>query len=207
MWPEVKQAKEENRYELVLSGPEVSERIKEEGILDPAVYELSQLNFLRVSKSPLSSIHDDISRLDNLTSLILQSNQLQKLSSSLGRLCKLKVLDVSFNLLEDLPEEIGQLANLTSLNLCTNKISAFPNIDGCVNLAIMDVSHNNLETFPDICHECLIHLADVKLNDNQIAEVPPSVSVLQSLKVLDLGNNLLKTVPGELADCVKIKGK
>ncbi|XP_064085942.1 leucine-rich repeat-containing protein 47-like [Macrobrachium nipponense] len=205
MWPEVKQAKEENRYELVLSGTEVSERIEEEGGVDPSVYELSQLNFLRISKSPLTTIKDDVGLLANLTSLILQLNKLEKLPVTVGNLTKLKVLDVSFNSLEDLPSEINKLSNLSTLNLGSNKIRALPSLEGCISLAILEVGHNLLTEFPDICKESLVHLADVKLNDNQISEVSPDLTVLPSLKILDLGNNQLKTVPGELADCVKLK--
>ncbi|KAK7005590.1 B3/4 domain, partial [Halocaridina rubra] len=200
-----KLVKEEKRYELVLSGEDVNKRIERQGGLDPAVYELTQLNFLRISKSPLTSLEDSISVLDNLTSLILQANNLGKLPETIGKLQKLKILDVSFNCLEGLPDSISQLSSLATLNACSNKICVLPNIEGCVNLSILDLGHNNLEKFPNICHENLLHLSDVKLNDNQITDVSPNLPRLASLKILDLGNNALKTVPGEVADCARLK--
>lgn len=205
MWPEVKQAMEEKRYELVLSGQDVNNKIKEQEALDPAVYSLTQLNFLEVSRSPLTSISPDIGQLVNLTNLIFQGNKLHSLPETIGNLEKLKVLDVSGNCLPSLPDGIGKLTNLTTLIASSNELSALPNLENCINLAVLDVGKNKLTDFPDVCHEKLTLVADLKFADNHINDIPSSVTVLSSLKILDLGNNTIKTVPGELADCLKLK--
>ncbi|XP_045613032.1 leucine-rich repeat-containing protein 47 [Procambarus clarkii] len=205
MWPEVRQACEEKRYELVLTGEEVNSRIESAEGLDPAVYTLTQLNFLGVSRSPLTCLSSEIGQLVNLTNLIFQGNKLQALPETIGNLEKLKVLDVSLNCLESLPDSIGNLTNLTTLIASSNELSALPNLEKCSNLSILDISKNKIVSFHDICHENLALLADVKFSCNQITEVPPSISVLTSLKVLDLGSNNLTTVPGELIDCLKLK--
>ncbi|XP_042229818.1 leucine-rich repeat-containing protein 47-like isoform X1 [Homarus americanus] len=204
MWPEVQQALDEKRYELVLSGDDINKKIEDEG-LDPGLYELSHLNFLRVSKSPLVTISEDIGKLRNLTNLILPGNKIQTLPETIGNLEKMKLLDISINCLQSLPNGIGNLISLTTLNANNNELLALPNLEKCINLAILDVSGNKLSDFPDICHESLAHLADVKLTSNQINEIPTNVSTLPSLKTLDLGSNVIKVVPGELIDCVKLK--
>ncbi|XP_063612403.1 leucine-rich repeat-containing protein 47-like [Penaeus indicus] len=205
MWPEVKKVKDENRYELVLMGEDVNKKIEKEEGLDPDLYELTQLNFLRVSKSPLISISEKISLLANLTNLVLDGNKLESLSGAVGKLDKLKVLDLSRNSLVTLPEEIGQLARLTTLNVSVNKLTSLPCLNNCSHLALLDARENCLTEFPDVGHDSLALLADIKFARNNISEIPVSVQVLPSLKHLDLEDNSIKVVPGELIDCIKLK--
>lgn len=207
MWHEVRQAREERRYELTLAGDEINQKIEDNGGLDPGVYELTQLNLLRVSRSPLTSLASDIGHLTNLTNLILQGNKLESLPETMGNLEKLKLLDVSENCLTSLPPGLANLSSLTTLNVNINRISVLPNFEKCVNLAILNVGQNCLTEFPDICHDSLAHLADVMLADNEICGIPSNITVLPSLKVLDVGNNTIKIVPGDLVDCQKLKGR
>ncbi|XP_042857441.1 leucine-rich repeat-containing protein 47-like [Penaeus japonicus] len=204
MWPELRKVKDENRYELVLMGEDVNKKIENEG-LDPDLCHLTQLNFLRVSKSPLSSVPESISLLANLTNLVLDGNKLESLSGAVGKLDKLKVLDVSRNSLETLPEEIGQLTRLTTLNVSFNKLASLPCLKECIHLALLDVRDNCLTEFPDVAQDSLALLADIKFARNNISEIPVSIHVLPSLKLLDLEGNNIKVVPGDLIDCVKLK--
>lgn len=206
MWPEVKQALEERRYELILTGQDVNKLIEAaEGKLEEAVYDLSLLNLLRVTNSPLSSLSEDVARLSNLTNLILQKNKLTSLPDGVSSLEKLKFLDVSINHLTSLPVNIGNLTSLTTLNITGNNLTSLPSLKGCVNLSVLEVSDNELSEFPDICHPDLAHLAEVRLANNQVCEVPDAVAVLPVIKLLDVAHNNIKTVPGELCDCVKLK--
>jgi Leucine-rich repeat (LRR) protein len=86
-------------------------------------------------------------------------------------------------------------------------LRVFPCMYENTKLSILDLSGNQFEEFPDICYPDLVHLAEVKLNGNKLKEVPPAVKELNSLKVLDLGDNGLTSVPGEIADINKLKGK
>lgn len=208
MWPEVKQALEERRYELVLSGQDVNSLIEEAGgQLEEAVYELSLLNLLRVTNSPLTSLSEDLARLKNLTNLILQKNKLTALPDAVCSLEKLKFLDVSINNLTTLPLNFSRLTSLTTLNVIGNQLTSLPSLQGCVNLSVLEVSENQLSEFPDICHADLAHLSEVRLANNEIPEVPDALTVLPALKLLDVAHNSIKTVPGELCDCVKLKGQ
>jgi len=206
MWPEIKDAKEGNKYELTLAGEDVQKNLENnDGELDPNVYNLSQLNLLRVNNLTLESIPEKIIQLENLTNLIIVGNKLVKLPEAIGCLKKLKFLDVSRNCLESIPDNIGKLEHLMTLNVSVNEITGLPGFESCVNLAHLDARKNKITEFPDICHESLVVIADVNLGDNEIPEIPLDITILPSLKILDLSNNNIKIVPGEVIDCVKLK--
>ncbi|CAL4142353.1 unnamed protein product, partial [Meganyctiphanes norvegica] len=206
MWPEIKDVKEENRYELTLTGDTVKKYLEDaDGELDPNIYDLSQLNLLRINNLPLESISEKIIQIENLANLILVGNKLKKLPDAIGSLQKLKFLDVSRNCIECIPESIGKLENLMTLNVSINSITELPGFESCVNLAHLDARDNSITEFPDICHESLGFLADVHMGNNKISEIPLNITVLPSLKILDLPGNSIKIIPGELIDCSKLK--
>lgn len=206
MWPEVKDAKDGNKYELTLAGDSVQKFLTDaDGELDPNLYELSQLNLLRINNLSLESISEKIIQLENITNLIVVGNKLNKLPEAVGSLQKLKFLDVSRNCLESLPDNVGKLENLATLIVSSNAITELPGFETCVNLAHIDARHNEITEFPDICFESLAHLADVHLGNNKISEIPLNITILPSLKILDLPGNVIKSIPGELMDCTKLK--
>lgn len=187
-WYEITQVIKSNRHELVLSGAEVSEKIKREG-LDPNLFKLDSINYLNINQTCLETLPDEIGNLQNLTNLVLHSNAIKKLPSKIENLTKLKVLDCSRNKLEELPTEVENLPQLMTLNLCSNLLSQLPSQISNTKLCSLDLSHNRFETFPEVCYSELTHLAEIRLNDNIIKEIPSEISVLPSLKLLDLGNN------------------
>lgn len=206
MWDDVQLALKEKRYELVLSGQEVNQLIeKAEGQLDPAVYDLTQLNLLKVTNTPLTSLSEDLARLANLTNLVLQNNRLTHLPDALGQLEKLKFLDVSSNCLTCLPASLSHHAALATLNVTGNQLTELPSFEECVSLAVLDVSHNKVSEFPAVCSSSLAHLSEVRLANNQVQQVPVAVVDLPALKLLDVAHNNIKIVPGELADAPKLK--
>jgi Leucine-rich repeat (LRR) protein len=78
MWTEIQQVQEHQRHELVLTGPEVAQRVAENG-LDEHLYNLAMLNFLEISKTPLATLDSRIGQLKNLTRLVLHYNKLKEL--------------------------------------------------------------------------------------------------------------------------------
>lgn len=204
MWPEISQARAENRHELILSGGEISQRLLQEG-LDPNLFKLIGLNLLRISETTLDSLQNEIANLVNLQSLLLHSNKISTITAKICDLSKLKMLDLSRNELTIFPAEIGKLSQLTSLNLSSNQLQQFPNLSQNVRLSVLDLSHNKLEEFPDICHSELALLSEVKLNSNCITSIPDELNVLPALKILDLSVNKVTMIPGELSDCLKLK--
>lgn len=204
MWPEIQTAKSEKRRELVLSGSEISGRIRKDGV-DVSVYGLTDLNYLSITETCLTEVTSDISKLENLQTLILHSNQLQEFSEGIAKLSKLKILDVSRNLIKSLPGNLASLSQITTINISNNKLESFPSLLNNAKLIVVDLSYNNLTAFPDICSSELANLSELKLQGNQIEEIPTTIGLLPALKMLDISNNKIKTLPGELADCCKLK--
>jgi len=206
-WEEVEVTRKENRRELVLTGKTVADRITKSG-LDSAIFSLTSLNFLDISSASLSSVPEDLGNLVNLTNLVLKGNSLTSLPTSLNLLTKLKLLDVSMNSITDLPD-MSSLAQLSTLNLAINGISGdFPScgLISCQRLAILDISLNGLTSLGDLETNMMELLAEVQASKNKIASLSSEIAKnWPALKKFDLSENSLKSVPGELADCVKLK--
>ncbi|KAJ8932625.1 hypothetical protein NQ314_014555 [Rhamnusium bicolor] len=178
MWPEIEKAKSENRHEIVLSGKEISERIAKD---------------------------DAIGNLSNLQTLVLHSNKLDQINENVSRLEKLKTLDLSLNSIKIIPDSFSGLLQLVTLNINANKLETFPTFTKNTKLSFLDLSNNNLKSFPDVCSEELGNLAELKLHGNEIEEIPSNISSLPALKLLDVSSNKIKEIPGELSDCHKLK--
>jgi len=186
----VKQAADENRHELVLTGTSVSKLIEESG-LDENLFDLHNLNYLNITQTCLRVMPDELEKLTNLTTLVLHSNEIAVLPSAIGRLTKLKVLDCSRNKLTSLPQELNNLPQLSTLNLASNQLQSIPSQNTNVKLSILDLSNNCFEVFPDVCYAELVHLSEIHVNGNQITEIPTTINQLQALKVLNLADNLI----------------
>lgn len=206
MWPEIEQAKSENKRELKLIGAEIAERIHSTGI-DSELFSLGNLNLLNISDTNLQHLPDGISNLKNLQSLLLFGNEISTISDSIAGLEKLKVLDVSRNKLNGIPDGIGELKNLATLNLSHNAITHFPALKSSEKLLSIDLSNNKLAVFPDICYESNVHLSEVNLQNNAIDKIPHGIVVLASLKQLNLAQNNVTKIPKCLADMPKLKGE
>ena len=202
-WPEVKQAADEHRYELVLSGAAVSERIDKSG-LDKDIFELTFLNFLQISNTTLLSLPVELGQLLKLKTLDLHKNSLKELPASIGLLKELKHLDLSDNKLQKLPTTLTELNLLQSLNLNCNQLTELPSFVLLTSLKRVDISHNQLKELPDGIYE-LEHLSEIIASYNQISNISGNISKLPALKVLSLNANKIELLPSELTDCLKLK--
>lgn len=195
-------------HELVISGPKHAKQIEDENGLNEIIYRIYSLNFLEVSKTSLSVLSMKIKDLENLRALMLYDNKLKQIPKEIGLLKKLKTLDLSNNQIENLPTEISQLTELQSLNIINNKISNLPkDLSKWSNLIVIKFSHNKFREFPQsLCNPALSqHLTEIQASDNEIANLPLEIGHLNALRHLDLTNNRVEFIPGELSDCAKIK--
>lgn len=202
-WPEVEKASQEQRYELVLNGSAISERISSNG-LDRGIFQLTKLNFLQISNTNLEELPSEIGNLVNLKTLDLHRNALKTIPSSIGNLKEVKILDISGNCLKELPAELGELESLHTLNLNCNQLSAIPSVVKLKHLAKLDVSHNELSDLPNGIFKLEL-IAEILASSNQISVLSEEVSNLQMLKNLDMSSNALEGVPAGLASCLKLK--
>lgn len=189
-WEAVKQAADENRHELVLTGESVSRLIEKSG-LDKNLFELHNLNYLCMTQTCLQKIPDEIGQLTNLTTLVLHSNQIDTLPNTIGKLIKIKLLDCSRNKLTSLPQALGNFPQLNTMNFSSNLLQSIPSQNANIKLSILDLSNNRLEIFPDVCYTELCHLSEIYVNGNQITEIPAAINRLQALKVLNIADNLI----------------
>ncbi|XP_045468806.1 leucine-rich repeat-containing protein 47-like isoform X2 [Harmonia axyridis] len=204
MWPEIETVKRENRYEIALSGSAIDEKIKEHG-LDDSLFSLVNLNYICINSTCLSEIPDRISQLTNLQTLSLYDNQIIHLNPLIEKLNKLKTLDLSGNHLTEVPDIFSNLEQIVTINLSRNNIRRFPTLRNNKKLTELNLSNNELEEFPDVCNAELTNLSELKLSQNQIELIPEEINILPLLKVLDVGSNKIKSLPGNLGDCGKLK--
>lgn len=205
MWPEIKQAQDENKREIKLSGAEISERITANG-LDSSVFALQSLNLLNISETVLEILPAELLDLCNLQTLLLYDNQIKSVPDNIGQLDKLKVLDLSRNKIEELPESIKNLQNLTTINVSHNRLTTIPALTNSPKLSVFNASHNQLTAFPNICTEHNKTLSEIYLMDNAIGCIPHTIEQLTSLKHLSVIRNQVKTIPKGLANISKLKG-
>ena len=201
----IKQAANESRHELVLSGNDVAREIEENG-LDDNLFKIQSLNFLEISKTKLSHVNDNLGLLHNLTNLVLRNNKLVYVPNTIGNLTKLKLLDLSFNCLSELTDSIANLSQLQTLNLGSNSLTVLPSLGKLSNLHVLDISHNNLECFPEgIDGVHTQFLLDLNLAGNKITEIPSNISTIPNLRMINISNNSLTEIPPKLGESGKLK--
>lgn len=162
---------------------------------------------MELSDSILSEIPSEIGNFKVLTNLVLRSNRLKSLPAAIGQLTKLKYLNVSYNEIAEIPLEFYSCVDLQTFNASHNKISEFPSdFSNLIHLAHLDVSFNEFVSFPEsICVESCQHLAEINFKSNKIPNIPIEIRRLSALKILDLTDNCVEIVPGELGECQKLK--
>ncbi|MBI5715702.1 MAG: leucine-rich repeat domain-containing protein [Chloroflexi bacterium] len=189
--------------------------------------QLTQLQSLDLSSNQLTTLPESLGQLTQLQSLNLSINQLTALPEWLGQLTQLQLLELNYNQLTALPESLGNLTKLNDLRLYKNFLTTLPGTIGqlpnlkilwlgsmdsgnplshiplCIQkirtLEILGVEGCNLKSLPDWINQ-LTGIQALALKYNQIDDLPLSLSQLEHLTVLDLGNNPLNP---ELAEAYK----
>jgi internalin A len=105
----IQEAKVKQLKELDLSGLGVPNDQKLTQI--PAeVFELKQLQLLKLGHNRLTAVPEAITRLQNLTQLFLRGNQLTVVPNTIAQLQNLTWLDLSDNQFATLPDAIAKIA-------------------------------------------------------------------------------------------------
>ncbi|XP_008588496.1 PREDICTED: leucine-rich repeat-containing protein 40, partial [Galeopterus variegatus] len=161
---------------------------------------LSNLEDLDLSNNRLTTVPASFSSLSSLVRLNLSSNQLKSLPGEINRMKRLKHLDCNSNLLETIPPELADMESLELLYLRRNKLHFLPEFPSCRLLKELHVSENQIEM---LGAEHLKHLNSIlvlDLRDNKLKSVPDEITLLQSLERLDLRNNDISSLPYSLGN-------
>ncbi|BFZ02376.1 hypothetical protein BsWGS_05416 [Bradybaena similaris] len=205
-------------------------------------WKCSGLQILDISHNLLDSVPSDIQVCADLISLNASHNQLQTacmpwqcplktLDLSYNKLSTfppsadqfwgktLKKLHLHHNQITELPENIVRMRVLSNLDVSHNKIQQMPrpSLWRCP-LFLFNLNHNMLgvgdwKKSPELPLSCLAStLNELCIADNQLENIPPSVSDLRKLIVLDISNNhKIRSLPLELGKLknlavLKVKG-
>ena len=104
-------------------------------------------------------------------------------------------IDVASQNLNKLSEQLGGLKNILSINLLGNEFNAFPSVLGkLTTLTEISLSSNNLTSVGKEIR-FLKDLRILILNNNQLTELPKEIGELTNLLYLEIGNNKLKSLP------------
>ena len=124
---------------------------------------------------------------DTIYRLSLRKMKLDSLLVEIYRYKNLKELDLSKNHLTKLPLEIVSFNQLEKLNLERNRFEIFPIVFCRMSgLKVLNLGLNQIEVIP-ICIEGLSQIEKLYLYDNPISTLPEEITLLKSLRYLDLG--------------------
>uniref|UniRef100_A0A7S2HYJ0 Disease resistance R13L4/SHOC-2-like LRR domain-containing protein n=1 Tax=Haptolina brevifila TaxID=156173 RepID=A0A7S2HYJ0_9EUKA len=142
----------------------------------------------------------ELSRLVNLKTLVLTSNDFSEIPDSLCRLVSLYTLQLQNNRIIKLPSSLGQLHQLHELSLQGNRLSKLPvSLAGWAQLETLDLRSNILHVLPPGLGK-LIKLRKLELARNKLTALPSSMKELpESLAVDVAGNNGLQQPPFAIA--------
>ncbi|XP_040326548.1 leucine-rich repeat-containing protein 40 isoform X3 [Herpailurus yagouaroundi] len=160
--------------------------------------QLFNLEDLDLSNNRLTTVPASFCSLSSLVRLNLSSNQLKSLPAEISGMKRLKHLDCNSNFLETVPPELANMESLELLYLRRNKLRFLPEFPSCRLLKELHVGENQIEMLGP---EHLKHLNSIlvlDLRDNKLKSVPDEITLLQSLERLDLSNNDISSLPCSL---------
>ncbi|KAK3090688.1 hypothetical protein FSP39_013756 [Pinctada imbricata] len=181
----------------------------------------SSLKKLLCDRNILTSMPLWVCDLENAIEIAINDNQFQKqvLTEEFGIVCQnLTSLDLGGNFMEKLPESFGKLKCLEKLHLgsCIGELErrAFQNgnwltylpTSFCelINLTEIHLDENLLRELPsDIGN--LVNLEFIDLGQNVLHELPESFGDLQSLKVCQLSKNKLQILPSSFGNLYSLQ--
>ena len=165
---------------------------------------LKNMESLSFAKNNLITLHGEISQMPSLKYLNCKNNRIKNsgIPNDLFKSKDLLILDLSYNQLKEVPPDLDQMKNLQVLNLCHNQIETIPNqlFINLTELVILDLSDNKLETLPPQMRR-LVNLNTLILNNNPLGHNQlRQLPSLTSLTTLHLRNTqrILNNIPSSL---------
>jgi Leucine-rich repeat (LRR) protein len=162
--------------------------------LPSAIGRLSKLEYLAVDQNELTSLPEGLSLLKKLEYLYINENSLKALPD-LSKMTKMLEFDCSMNNLIELPNGITKWKNCYFLDASNCQLTKLPNeIGNMKSMGWLYLDSNAISRLPQSIGE-LADLIDFGLVTNNLKELPESIGKLKNLQRLDVGFNLLESVP------------
>ncbi|XP_037868350.1 protein flightless-1 [Bombyx mori] len=159
-----------------------------------AIRYMTGLQWLRLDKTNLCDIPEELGKLMKLENLSLKKNNLEKLFGELTELKCLRSLNVRHNKVKTsgIPAELFHLEELTTLDLSHNRLKEVPEgLEKAKSLLVLNLSHNRIETIPPTLFVQLTDLLFLDLSHNLLETLPPQTRRLANLQTLILNDNPL----------------
>eukprot|EP01080_Neovahlkampfia_damariscottae_P002509 gene2509-3215_t len=142
--------------------------------------------------------------IETIEILNISMNKLTNLKG-IEKCTKLKILRVNFNIFKEFPKQILNLTNLQELymkNCKTTLMSKEINI--LKKLKILVFIENEIEELPDSLSE-LSNLESLNISFNSIKEIPSSIGKLTNLKSFYCQKNQLTYLPNEMKHLINLE--
>lgn len=174
-------------------------------IPDRALKPLVMLNLLDLSKNHIEEINEDaFNGLEKLSTLKLSDNNITLAKTAFrGIEATLKNLNLRGTKQKRVPEAIRFMKSLAFLDLSQNGIRELPGpggihtFEGLDSLSALNLERNLIQTLGETAFQGVRKtLSSLSLLNNLLAEFPVgAIHLLKELRVLDIGFNLLTTLP------------
>lgn len=144
-----------------------------------------------MSKNRIYELPDGFETLTKLTTLNLESNNLEHIPTNIYKLHKLKVLNISKNRIYDCSDEISHLSELKILNIEKNYLHYIPHNISQLNVVELRIGHNQIEILPnDIFNSNLGKSIQIfSCCENNLMELPWSITKLHPDTLLEADFN------------------
>ncbi|XP_012274985.1 protein flightless-1 isoform X2 [Orussus abietinus] len=155
---------------------------------------MTGIQWLKLDKTNLTEIPEEMGKLLKLEHLSLVKNKLERLYGEITDLGCLRTLNIRHNNVKasGVPSDLFYLEELTTLDMSHNNLMEVPEgLEKARSLLNLNLSHNHIETVPNTLFIHLTDLLFLDLSNNQLETLPPQTRRLGNLQTLNLNHNPL----------------
>ncbi|XP_052269021.1 malignant fibrous histiocytoma-amplified sequence 1 homolog isoform X2 [Dreissena polymorpha] len=186
--------------------------------IPPAIWTLTHLKILDISRNKINILSPDIGELVNLQKLNLQQTNITTLPPEIAYCQELEEILLWGNVIESLPETLPEMLKLRTLavnyrSFCA-QVDSFQESEELLRkgkmtsehiplvvfelatLEVLDLENTKINNVPELS---TISLRELYLCKNFLSKVPPSLFNLNHLQILDMSHNLLQVMPDEIS--------
>lgn len=165
-----------------------------DGKFPSSVRLMTGLQWLKLDRSNLSQVPEELGNLMKLESLSLVRNDLERLHGELTELPCLRSLIIRHNKVKSsgIPTDLFRSEELTTIDLSHNALKEVPEgLEKCKTVLVLNLSHNNINSIPNTLFMNLTDLLFLDLSNNNLETLPPQMRRLGNLQTLVLNHNPL----------------